>query len=100
MDRGMNKDVAHEHTHTHTHTHTHNGIIPLSHQKELITDYHTKWSKSERERKILYDTTYMWNLMKWYKWTLYETETLTDIENKHNYLRKRVWGRDKLGFGD
>ena len=25
-------------------------------------DYHTKWSKSERERQILYDITYMWNL--------------------------------------
>ena len=24
--------------------------------------YHTKWSKSERERKIPHDTTYMWNL--------------------------------------
>ena len=25
-------------------------------------DCHTKWSKSERERQILYDITYMWNL--------------------------------------
>ena len=25
-------------------------------------DYHTKWSKSERERQIPYDITYMWNL--------------------------------------
>ena len=25
-------------------------------------DYHTKWSKSEREKQILYDITYMWNL--------------------------------------
>ena len=25
-------------------------------------DYHTKWSKSDREREILYDITYMWNL--------------------------------------
>ena len=25
-------------------------------------DYHTMWSKSDRERKILYDITYMWNL--------------------------------------
>ena len=27
-------------------------------------DYHTKWSKSERERQIPYDNTYMWNLKK------------------------------------
>ena len=25
-------------------------------------DYHTKWSKSERERQTSYDFTYMWNL--------------------------------------
>ena len=25
-------------------------------------DYHTKWRKSERERQILYDITYMWDL--------------------------------------
>ena len=24
--------------------------------------YHTNWSKSERERQILYDITYMWDL--------------------------------------
>ena len=55
-------------THTHTHLHTYNGIL-LGHKKELsnsicrhtdITeDYHTKWSKSERERQIPYDITYM-----------------------------------------
>ena len=28
------------------------------------TDYHTKWSKSDRERQISYDNTYMWNLIK------------------------------------
>ena len=27
-------------------------------------DYHTKWSKSDRERKTLYDIIYMWNLKK------------------------------------
>ena len=25
-------------------------------------DYHTKWSKSDRERQISYDVVYMWNL--------------------------------------
>ena len=25
-------------------------------------DYHAKWSKSDGERQILYDVTYMWNL--------------------------------------
>ena len=26
------------------------------------TDYHTKWSKSERDRQIPYDIMYMWKL--------------------------------------
>ena len=25
-------------------------------------DYHTKWSKSDRERQIMYVITYLWNL--------------------------------------
>ena len=25
-------------------------------------DYHTEWSKPDRERQILYDITYVWNL--------------------------------------
>ena len=46
-------------------------------------DSHTKWSKSNRERHILYDTTYMWNLKNWYKWIyLHNRKRLTDIENK------------------
>ena len=48
--------------------------ILLSHKKEWNNatcsnmdgprDYHTKWSKSDRERQISYDITYMWNLKK------------------------------------
>ena len=54
--------------------HIHNGIL-CSHKKEWNNavcsnmarprDYHTKWSKSDRDRLIPYDITYMWNL-KWY----------------------------------
>ena len=36
-------------------------------------DYHTKWSKSDRERQISYDITYIWNLKK--NIPLYKTET-------------------------
>ena len=53
--------------------HIYNGIL-LSHIKEQNSaicsnvdgprDYHTKWSKSDRERQISYDITYMWNLIK------------------------------------
>ena len=58
-------------THTHTHTHTHNGIL-LSHKKgwnfdiynnmDKLGGHYTKWHKSDRERQIPYDITYMQNL--------------------------------------
>ena len=59
--------------HTHTHTHTHTGLL-FSHKKEGhpviynnidgTWEYYAKWDKSKWERKILYETTYMWNLEK------------------------------------
>ena len=63
--------LTHTHTQTHTDTHTHTGIL-LSHKKEQNSAIHsnmdgtrhshTKCSKSERERKMSYDITYIWNL--------------------------------------
>ena len=60
-----------------------NGIL-LSHKKEWhnaicsnmdgLRDYHTKWSKSDRERKISYDITYMWNLKYNTNEHIYETK--------------------------
>ena len=38
-------------------------------------DYHTKRSKSERERQIQYDITYMWNLKYDTNEPIYEPET-------------------------
>ena len=38
-------------------------------------DYHTEWSKSEREKQIPYDITYMWNLKYDTNELTYETET-------------------------
>ena len=59
--------------------------ISLSHKKEqnnaicsnmdTTRDYHTKWSKSERERQITYDITYMWNLRYDTNEPIYKTET-------------------------
>ena len=53
--------------------HIYNGIL-LSHKKEQKSaicrdvdgprDCHTERSKSDRERQISYDNTYMWNLKK------------------------------------
>ena len=63
---------------------THNGVL-LNHKKEWNNaicsnmdgprDYHTKWSKSERERQIPYDTTYMRTLKYDTNELIYETET-------------------------
>ena len=46
-------------------------------------DYHTKWSKSDRERQISYDIIYMWTLKKWCKSTYLQSRNrLIDIENE------------------
>ena len=63
MDRWLNKyDTV---------VHIYNGIL-LSHKKEWNftihnsmdgpREYYVKWNKSDRERLIPYDFTYMWNL--------------------------------------
>ena len=62
IDRWMDKEDV---------VYIYNGIL-LSHKKERNDaicsnmdgprDYHTKWSKSERERQIAYDITFVWNL--------------------------------------
>ena len=74
IDRWTDKDVVH----------IYNGIL-LSPKKErnsaicsnldATRDYHTKWSKSERERQIPYDTAYMWNLKYDTNEPVYKTET-------------------------
>ena len=83
----------------------HNGIL-LSHKKEWNNaicsnmdgprDYLSKWSKSDKEREILYDTSYMWNLKKWYKWT-YLQNRFTHLENKLMVTKGEMWAdEDKL----
>ena len=46
------------------------------------TDYQTKWSKSDRERQMSYDITYLYDLLKSdTNELIYKTERLADIEN-------------------
>ena len=60
-------------------------------------DYYTKWSKSDRERQISYDITYMWELNKCYKWTyLQNGNRLTDRKQTYGYQRGKAGERDKL----
>ena len=42
-------------------------------------DYHIKWSKSERERQIPYDISYMWNLKYDTNEFMHKTETDSQI---------------------
>ena len=72
--------------------HIHNEIL-LSHKKEHIwlssnkvdepKAYYTEWSKSERERQILYINTYIWNLERQYWWSYMQgSKRDTDIKNR------------------
>ena len=49
---------------------------------DATRDDHTKWSKSDRERQIPYDITYMWNLKYDTNEPIYKTNWVTDVENK------------------
>ena len=75
--------------------------ILLSHKKEWnsaicsnmdgLRDYHTKWSKSYRERQISYDI--MESKKKWYKWTFIQNRNRpTDIENKLMFTKRERGG--------
>ena len=98
------EDVIHTHTHIHTQIHT---IEYYSAKKKKrnnatwsnmdgLTHYHTKWSKSEWERQISYDITYMWNLKKVIQKDSFTKQRLTDIENKLTVTNVWDGGRDKL----
>ena len=45
---------------------------------DATRDYHTKWNKSERERQMPYDITYMWNL---------KYDTQMNLSMKQNRIR-------------
>ena len=54
-------------------------------------DDYTNWSKSERERQILYDINYMWDLK-------YDTNKQTHRHRKQTYVNQR--GKRVKGGGD
>ena len=64
----------------------------LSHKKEQnfaicsnldgLEGHYAKWNKSDRDRQISYDITYMWNLNYDTNEFIYKTETDSNIENK------------------
>ena len=70
--------------------HIYNGML-LSHKNDWNNaicsnmdgpgNYHTKWSKPDRERQILYEITNMWNLTKMIQ------------KNLENRNRQRFWNQ-------
>ena len=93
MDRWMDKEDV---------VHIYNGIL-LNHKKEWNSaicsnmdgprDYHTKWSKSERERRILYHIPYMWNIKC-------DANELTYEREKTHWCRKQTCGCQGGGMGE
>ena len=78
-----------------------NGIL-LSHIKEWnfaicsntdgLGGYYGKWNKSNRERQILYNNTYIWNLRNTTNELIYKTEIVTDVKNKITVNRRKRGG--------
>ena len=60
-------------------------------------DYHTKWSKSDRERQIPHETTYMWNLKCD---TNEQTQTHRHRKQTYGYQRRKRVKRDKVRVRD
>ena len=55
-------------------------------------DYHTKWSKSDREIQILYDITYMWTLKKKKETDLFGTFLVAEkVKNLSAMQGTQVW---------
>ena len=52
------------------------------------SDSHAKQSKSERERQITCDITYMWNLKYGTDETIYRTETNSWTQRKNLWLQR------------
>ena len=63
-------------------------------------DYHTKWSKLDRERQISYDVTYTWTRKKIIQMNLFTKQKQTHRLRKqtYGYQSRKVRERDKLGI--
>ena len=65
---------------------------------DATRDYHAKWSKSERERQIPYDITYMWNIKYDTNESIYETEkNHRHREQTGGFQGGGGWGKDEVG---
>ena len=60
-------------------------------------EYHTKGSKSERQRQIPYNITYLWNLKYDTNELIYEAETDSQTARTDLWLPRVAGGKDALG---
>ena len=56
-------------------SHKHEWNNAICSNMDRTRDYHAKWNKSETERQISYDMTYMWNLIHDTNELICETQT-------------------------
>ena len=63
-------------------------------------DYNTKSSKSDRERQMPYDITYIWNLKYNTNISTKQKQTHGHREHTGSYQEKGGWGREGLGVWD
>ena len=61
-------------------------------------DYHTEWSKPEREKQISYINAYICNLEKWYRWSYLQSRNRdTEVENKYMDTKRGKGREEDLG---
>ena len=58
-------------------------------------DCYTEWSKSERERQILYINAYIWNLERWH-WQSYVQGSKGDTDIKNRLLESVEEGKSRM----
>ena len=63
-------------------------------------DYYTKWSKSDRERQIPHDTTYIWNLKNKTNKQSKMKQTQKYREQMDGYQKEAGGRMGKIGEGD
>ena len=86
--------------------HIYNRIL-LSHKKECIwvssnevdehRAYYMEWSKSEREKQILYTNAYIWNLERWYWWN-YLQGSNGDKDTEKDLWTTKGGREDRVGY--
>ena len=77
-------------------------------KKNEIMPFSANWMDLEitilskvSQRQTSYETTYMWNLKRWYTWTyLQNRNRVTNVENKLMVTKEGSEERDKLGNYD